>query len=87
MKFTASQLANNLGLREVPFYNKKTQKEDPKRTVLKGSKYEGVKLGMFRKLTGLNPTTVKQSQTSFIAVFTTATFAKKRVEVPTVKLS
>jgi hypothetical protein len=89
MKFTAEQIATNLGIRIVPFVNKKTQVEDPKRTVLKITKdsNHGVRLGFFRKLTGLKPTTVKQSQTSLIAIFTSSTFSKKSVELPTVKLS
>jgi hypothetical protein len=89
MKFTASQIANNLGLRILPFTHKASGKQDPKRTVLKSPKstYGSQQLGVFRKLTGLAPTKVKQSQTSIIAIFTTATFEKKSVEIPTVKLS
>ena len=87
MKFTAEQIATNLGIRLVPFVNKKSGKEDPKRIVLKITKDLGMRLGFFRKVTGLKPTAVKQSQTSLIAIFTSSTFSKKSVELPTVKLS
>jgi len=87
MKFTAEQIATNLGIRIVPFVTKKFQTIDPKRTVLKVLKGNGLSLAAFRKLTGLKPTQVKQSQTSLIAIFTSSTFSKKSVELPTVKLS
>jgi hypothetical protein len=89
MKILASEVANTLGLRVQPFFNRKTQKDDPKRIVIKAQKspYGNNMLGVFRKLTGLNPTTVKQSQTSIVAIFTSSTFSKKKVEVPNVKLS
>lgn len=89
MKILASEIAVSLGLRIIPFVNKKTQTEDAKRIVIKAQKspFGNTQLGIFRKLTGLKPTVVKQSETSFIAVFTSATFKKKKVELPSVKLS
>ena len=89
MKLSATQIASQLGLRIFPFTNKVSGKPDPKRTVIKASKdpVGNAQLGIFRKLTGLNPTTVKRSQTSIVAIFTSAPFLKKNVELPAVKLS
>jgi hypothetical protein len=89
MKFTAPQIALHLQLRQAPFIDRKTRKDDPKRVVLKAAKNSNgsQQLGVFRKLTGLSPTKVKQGQTSIIAIFTSATFFKAKVEIPTVKLS
>lgn len=88
MKILASELATGFGLRVVPFVNRKTGAADPKRVVVKAQKTSAGNLlfGVFRKLSGLTPTKVKQGQTSIIATFTSATFFKAKVEIPTVKL-
>jgi hypothetical protein len=88
MKVTASELAASLGLRAVPFIHKKSGKEDAKRIVLKTelSMTGSTRLATFRKLTGLKPMVVKRSESRFIAIFPTAAFEKKQVELPIIKL-
>lgn len=87
MKLTALSVANSLGLDSREFIHKKSQKTDPKKTVLKVDNDErgSVRLAAFRKLTGLKPIVVKKGSSRLVAVFATAALGKKKIDLPVQK--